>query len=67
MTLLVRQNIKSGVSGVGEITHFDATEYGTKFAAEVKDFDATQYIDKKETKKMDRLFVRYCCRNAGIG
>jgi 3-oxoacyl-[acyl-carrier-protein] synthase II len=49
------QNIKSGVSGVGEITHFDATEYGTKFAAEVKDFDATQYIDKKETKKMDRF------------
>ena len=40
---------------MGEITHFDATEYGTKFAAEVKDFDATQYIDKKETKKMDRF------------
>ncbi len=49
------QNIKSGVSGVGQITHFDASEYGTKFAAEVKDFDATQYIDKKETKKMDRF------------
>ncbi len=49
------QNIKSGVSGVGQITHFDANEYGTKFAAEVKDFDATQYIDKKETKKMDRF------------
>ena len=49
------QNIKSGVSGVGEITHFDPAEYGTKFAAEVKEFDATQYIDKKETKKMDRF------------
>lgn len=49
------QNIKSGVSGVGQITHFDASEYGTKFAAEVKDFDVTQYIDKKETKKMDRF------------
>jgi len=49
------QNIKSGISGVGQITHFDATEYGTQFAAEVKDFDATQYIDKKETKKMDRF------------
>lgn len=49
------QNIKSGMSGVGQITHFDASEYGTQFAAEVKDFDATQYIDKKETKKMDRF------------
>ena len=49
------QNIKSGGSGVGQITHFDESEYGTKFAAEVKDFDATQYIDKKETKKMDRF------------
>ncbi len=48
-------NIKAGVSGVGEITHFDATDYGTRFAAEVKGFDATAYIDKKETKKMDRF------------
>jgi 3-oxoacyl-[acyl-carrier-protein] synthase II len=48
-------NIKAGVSGVGEITYFDTSDFGTKIAAEVKDFDATAYIDKKETKKMDRF------------
>jgi 3-oxoacyl-[acyl-carrier-protein] synthase II len=48
-------NIKAGVSGIGEITYFDTTAYSTKIAGEVKDFDPTQYIDKKETKKMDRF------------
>lgn len=48
-------NIKAGVSGVGEITYFDTSDFGTKIGAEVKDFDATAYIDKKETKKMDRF------------
>lgn len=48
-------NILDGQSGIGPITHFDATDYGTRFAGEATDFDPTEYIDKKETKKMDRF------------
>lgn len=48
-------NILDGQSGIGPITHFDATDYGTRFAGEATDFDPTEYIDKKESKKMDRF------------
>ena len=47
-------NLVAGKSGVGPITQFDASEYGTKIAAEVKDFDFAKYGDKKEGKRMDR-------------
>jgi 3-oxoacyl-[acyl-carrier-protein] synthase II len=33
-----------GRSGVGPITHFDATTFPTRFAAEVKDFDLAFYV-----------------------
>ncbi|ABR48904.1 Beta-ketoacyl synthase-like protein [Alkaliphilus metalliredigens QYMF] len=45
----------NGVSGVSEITRFDASELPTKIAAVVKDFDGEDYIDKKELRKMDRF------------
>ena len=32
-------------SGMGPITHFDATNFPTKFAAEVKDYDLSKYCD----------------------
>ena len=47
--------ITAGVSGVGPITRFDATEFSTSIAAEVKDFDPTQYMDRKEARRMDRF------------
>lgn len=47
-----------GVSGVGRITRFDASEMPVKIAAEVKEFDPANYIDKKEIKKMD-TFIHY--------
>lgn len=50
--------ILKGESGIGPITRFDVSNYGTHFAGEVKDFDVEQYIPKKETKKMD-LFIQY--------
>jgi 3-oxoacyl-[acyl-carrier-protein] synthase II len=51
-------NILAGKSGVGQVTHFDVTNYPTKIAAEVKNFDPTQYITPKDIKKMDP-FVHY--------
>lgn len=34
-----------GRSGVGPITHFDATNFPTRFASEVKGFDFDSYVD----------------------
>jgi len=48
------QALLAGVSGVGKITRFDASQYTTQIAGEVKNFDPAQYIDKKEAKRMDR-------------
>ncbi|MGH8278434.1 MAG: beta-ketoacyl-ACP synthase II [Gammaproteobacteria bacterium] len=50
--------ILAGRSGVGPITHFDASNYPTRIAAEVKGFDAAQYIEHKDIKKMDP-FIHY--------
>lgn len=51
-------NLLAGKSGAELITHFDTTNYGTKFAAMVKDLDLSEYIPKKDAKKMD-LFIQY--------
>lgn len=45
-------SIKSGKSGVGPITHFDAAGFDSRIAAEVKDFDASLYMDKRDARKM---------------
>lgn len=47
------QALLAGKSGVGRITHFDATQFTTTIAAEVKDFDPEQYMDAKEVKRND--------------
>ncbi|MGD9711646.1 MAG: beta-ketoacyl-ACP synthase II [Thermomicrobiales bacterium] len=47
-------NLIEGVSGVGEITRFDASDYETRFAAEVKGFDPEGILGRKEYRRMDR-------------
>jgi 3-oxoacyl-[acyl-carrier-protein] synthase II len=47
-----------GRSGVAPITHFDAENFSSRFAAEVKGFDPLAYVDKKSARKMD-LFILY--------
>ncbi len=49
------QNIIAGKSGVGQITHYDATEFKTKFAAEVKGFDGANLFGSREARRMDRF------------
>ena len=47
-----------GVSGVGLITHFDASNLKCQIAAEVKGYDAADYFDRKEVRVLD-LFTQY--------
>lgn len=49
------QHILAGRSGVGPITHYDASEYKTRFAAEVKDFDPIALYGSREARRMDRF------------
>ncbi|MFI3267712.1 MAG: beta-ketoacyl-ACP synthase II [Rikenellaceae bacterium] len=48
------QNLENGVSGSNNITHFDATNFKTKFACEVKGFNANDHFDRKEARKLDK-------------
>ncbi|HVP00197.1 MAG TPA: beta-ketoacyl-ACP synthase II [Bryobacteraceae bacterium] len=54
----VWEAVKSGKSGIGPITAFDATEFNCRMAGEVKGFDPSAYIEKKEIKKMGR-FIQF--------
>lgn len=47
-----------GVSGIGPITRFDASDYPTRFAGEVRDFDPAAYMDRKDARRLDR-FIQY--------
>lgn len=47
------QALLDGRSGVGPITRFDVTDFGTRIAAEVKDFEPLDYFDRKELKRTD--------------
>ena len=51
----VWKNLLAGKSGVGRITHFDATAFDCTIAGEVKNFDPLHWIEKKELKKMGRF------------
>src|SRR5512143_4042384 len=45
----------AGNSGAGPITHFDASQHKTRFAAEVKGFDPLAFFGQREARKMDRF------------
>src|ERR671912_1371443 len=50
--------IVHGRSGIGEVTHFDASNLTTRIAGEVRDFDVTRWVGPKDAKKMDE-FIHY--------
>lgn len=52
------QSLINGVSGVGMITHFDASTLPTKIAAEVKNYNPEEHFDHKEVKKLD-LYTQF--------
>lgn len=49
------QNMLAGTSGVGRISSFDPTGFGSEIAGEVKGFDADRYVDKKDQRRYDRF------------
>ncbi|MDA3914927.1 beta-ketoacyl-ACP synthase II [Oleiagrimonas sp.] len=51
-------SITAGKSGIGQITHFDASTFPTRISGEVRGFDPGQYIAPKDIKKMDP-FIHY--------
>lgn len=48
----------NGVSGAAPITHFDASEFKTRFACELKNYDPKDHFDRKEARKYDP-FTQY--------
>ncbi len=51
-------NVKSGRSGIGPVTHFDAEKFATRIAGEVRDFDVGDYLEPKAARKCDP-FIHY--------
>ncbi len=48
----------AGKSGIGPITRFDTTGFGTNIAGEVKGFNPEDFLDKKEAKRLEP-FIQY--------
>jgi len=55
--------IKESKSGIGRITHFDASDFSSQIAGEVKNFNPTEFMDKKESRKM-ALFSQFAVSSA---
>ena len=58
------QSLKEKRVGIGEITHYDASEDKVKLAAEVKNFDPKNHMDPKSARRME-LFSQYAVAAAG--
>mgnify|MGYP000462776145 FL=1 len=52
------KNIVAGVSGISNITKFDASNFPSNLAGEVKNFEPTNYLNPKDARRMD-TFIQY--------
>ena len=53
------ESLVAGRSGIGNITHFDASNFPTRFAAEVKNFDFGRYVDNPKRFECAGRNVRF--------
>ena len=58
-------NLTSGKSGVGNITHFDPARFSCQIAAEVKDFDPSLFMDKKDSRRIVH-FIQFAIASAKL-
>ena len=60
------ENLKSGRSGIGKITRFDASDYEYPIAGEVKNFNPAEHIDPKTLRRIDlsTAFAVAACKEA---
>ena len=52
------KNILNGVSGITNITKFDASDFKSKVAGEVKNFNPDLYLNPKDSRRMD-TFIQF--------
>lgn len=52
------KNILNGVSGITNITKFDASDFKSQVAGEVKDFNPDVYLNPKDSRRMD-TFIQF--------
>lgn len=51
------KRLKSGYSGVRQITKFDASAFASRIAGEVIEFEVAKFVSTKELKRMDEFCV----------
>jgi len=67
------KNLVNGVSGVGKITLFDASNLQVQIACEVKNFDPKAYMSAKQARRRDRFeqmaaaAAQEAIRSSGLG
>jgi 3-oxoacyl-[acyl-carrier-protein] synthase II len=59
------QALVAGKSGIGPITHYDASTYPTRIAGEVKGFEPEKFMDRKEARRNDR-FIQFALAAADM-
>jgi 3-oxoacyl-[acyl-carrier-protein] synthase II len=64
-TVATWERAVAGRSGIGPITHFDASLYPTRFAGEVRRFDPLMWLEKKDVKKCGR-FIQFALACASM-
>ncbi len=50
--------LRSGISGAGPISRFDASHFKVRFACELKNFDVEKFIPRKDARRLDP-FAQY--------